>query len=546
MLRGIWANDTTIWVADSGTTFTNENGKEHRKILAYNWTTKQPNTNKNFNLASENDAPRGLWSDTVTMWVADANGTVYAYKMSDRTPDTSKKFNLASTNGAPRGIWSNGKTMWVADSEDVKLYAYKMSNKERDLDKDFDADLLRNSGNTKPDGLWSDGETMWVANNDTNNAKIYAYKLTGECRESGMDFDTLSAVENNQPSGLWSNDTTMWVLDSDDKKLYAYNQPLSGNALLKSLSLSHVYIKTNLFSEVFSKDAPHYTDSEVRYEDAYVIHTTASTTVTANASDSNAGLVIQPTDADLNTAGHQVNLANVDNNIIITVTAENGNIKQYTVTVARDSGGYTPIKNFNLAEDNSDPMGLWSNGTNMWVLDLNDKKFYVYEKMGDEWSKRDDGTKNKEFGLVMANSAPGGIWSDKTTMWVSNYQGQDVNRKLYAYNLEMKGREADKDFALSLNNRAPKGLWSDEKTLLVSDSGSKIYAYDLKTENPTNYFLSSTSTNHYFDLHNDNANPKGIWSNGTTLWVANNPLDEPSKNKIYAYNTWTTNQQKKL
>ena len=67
MLRGIWANDTTIWVADSGTTFTNENGKEHRKILAYNWTTKQPNTNKNFNLASENDAPRGLWSDTVTM-----------------------------------------------------------------------------------------------------------------------------------------------------------------------------------------------------------------------------------------------------------------------------------------------------------------------------------------------------------------------------------------------------------------------------------------------------------------------------------------------
>lgn len=223
--------------------------------------------------------------------------------------------------------------MWVADSEDVKLYAYKMSNKERDLDKDFDADLLRNSGNTKPDGLWSDGETMWVANNDTNNAKIYAYKLTGECRESGMDFDTLSEVENNQPSGLWSNGTTMWVLDSDDKKLYAYNQPLSGNASLKSLKLSGVYISTNLFSEAFSRDAPHYTTSDVRYDDAYVVYSTTSTTVEPTLSDSSAVFDIQPPDADPNTPNHQVTLAEGDNTITITVVAENKDAKQYTVDV---------------------------------------------------------------------------------------------------------------------------------------------------------------------------------------------------------------------
>ena len=549
MLRDIWANDTTMWMADSGTTFTNENDGEYRKILAYNWTTKQPNTNKNFNLVSENDAPRGLWADKTTMYVADAGRKIHAYGLTNRQPLNSiNDFNLHADNTEPQGIWSDGTTMWVADSgEKKKIYAYKMSSKSRYLDekgnpsKDIDLTL----DNSSPTGIWSDGATMWVA--DKEDAKLYAYKLSENCPEPGKDFNTLKAVGNTNPWGLWSDGTTMWVLDSEDKKLYAYNQPLSGNASLKSLKLSGVYISANLFSEAFSRDAPHYTTSDVRYDDAYVVYsTTSSTTVEPTLSDSSAVFDIQPPDADPNTPNHQVTLAEGDNTITITVVAENKDAKQYTVTVARISGGYTPIKNFSLAEDNSNPIGLWSNGTNMWVLDLNDKKFYVYEKMGDEWSKRDDGTKNKEFGLVMANSAPGGIWSDKTTMWVSNYQGQDVNRKLYAYNLEMKGREADKDFALSLNNRAPKGLWSDEKTLLVSDSGSKIYAYDLKTKNSTNYFSSSTSTNHYFDLHNDNANPKGIWSNETTLWVANNPLGEPSKNKIYAYNMWTTNQQRKL
>ena len=56
----------------------------------------------------------------------------------DRDPD--KDFNTLSAagNDRPEGLWSDGVTMWVADPRDEKLYAYDMATKARDPGKDFD------------------------------------------------------------------------------------------------------------------------------------------------------------------------------------------------------------------------------------------------------------------------------------------------------------------------------------------------------------------------------------------------------------------------
>ena len=55
----------------------------------------------------------------------------------DRDPD--KDFNTLSAagNDRPEGLWSDGITMWVADYSDEKLYAYDMATKARDPGKDF-------------------------------------------------------------------------------------------------------------------------------------------------------------------------------------------------------------------------------------------------------------------------------------------------------------------------------------------------------------------------------------------------------------------------
>ena len=106
---------------------------------------------------------------------------IFAYKLSttgygDR--DTSLDFDTlnAPGNQDPRGLWSDGTTMYVLDREDDKVYAYKMSDKSRDADGDFDL----NSANTKAEGIWSDGETFWVADKDQDS--IFCYRSAPDIR----------------------------------------------------------------------------------------------------------------------------------------------------------------------------------------------------------------------------------------------------------------------------------------------------------------------------------------------------------------------------
>ena len=158
------------------------------------------------------------------MWVADTtDAKLYAYRMSDKERDAGKDFNtlIEAGNSVPTGIWSNGATMWVADRSDDKLYAYRMSDKARDTSKDFDT--LSAAGNTDPRGIWSNGATMWVA--DSGDDKPYAYNLDTKARDASRDFNTLVGAGNNGPVGIWSDGATMWVADEGDDKLYSYNMP---------------------------------------------------------------------------------------------------------------------------------------------------------------------------------------------------------------------------------------------------------------------------------------------------------------------------------
>ena len=73
----------------------------------------------------------------------------------------------------PFGIWSDGVTMWVADEANAKLYAYDTATKARVPGRDFDT--LIAAGNRRPNGIWSDGAIMWVA--DSVDGKLYAYNM---------------------------------------------------------------------------------------------------------------------------------------------------------------------------------------------------------------------------------------------------------------------------------------------------------------------------------------------------------------------------------
>lgn len=191
---GLWSDGRTMWVVNNvfGDT-------ANDKIYAYNMRGKTRNAARDFDTLMDagNTAPVGIWSDNITMWVSnnDPNDTaddkIYAYRMSDMSRDPARDFDTLDVagNNSPKGIWSNGITMWVADFRDIKLYAYKMSDKTRDPAKDFATQMPDGSppyiplvllGSSSPSNIWSDGTTMWVVDNafDYGGSKIYAYNMS--------------------------------------------------------------------------------------------------------------------------------------------------------------------------------------------------------------------------------------------------------------------------------------------------------------------------------------------------------------------------------
>ena len=172
-------------------------------------------------IAAGNETPYAISSDGTTVWLSDIDDDkLYAYRLSDGERDTGADFDTlhAAGNRLSEGIWTDGTTMWAADPDDDKLYAYRVSDKERDTTQDFDT--LKAANNDTPTGIWSDGATMWVA--DPGNDKIYAYRMSDKTRDASKDFDTLIAAGNEAPLGIWSDGATMWVSDFLDLTIYAY------------------------------------------------------------------------------------------------------------------------------------------------------------------------------------------------------------------------------------------------------------------------------------------------------------------------------------
>ena len=177
------ANNNSPWgICSDGTTmFVGDRGDD--KLYAYKMSDTTADSTKDITLDSDNGEPRGMWCDETTVYVANDGATtankVFAYTISGGAYDSTKDFEelYLSTNTAaqnaetPRGIWSNGATMFVADDDDDNVFAYKHSDESQDSGKN----LALISDNDNPRGMWFDGRILWVV--DGTDDTIYPYDL---------------------------------------------------------------------------------------------------------------------------------------------------------------------------------------------------------------------------------------------------------------------------------------------------------------------------------------------------------------------------------
>ena len=174
------------------------------------------------------------------------------------------------------------------------------------------------------------------------------------------------------------------------------------------------------------------------------------------------------------------------------------------------------------AAGNTTASGIWSNGTTMWVLNTLDKKVYAYNLA----TRARDAA--KDITLDATKNSWAHVTSDGTTMWAFDGGTPD---KLFAYTLSTGARDTSKDFTLSYSDVGDAGgMWTDGATMWVVDAPTasnlpgpnKAVAYTLSTK--------ARDSSKDFDLHAGNTSPQGAWSDGTTTWVV-----DLTDDKAYAY-----------
>ena len=114
--------------------------------------------------------------------------------------------------------------------------------------------------------------------------------------------------------------------------------------------------------------------------------------------------------------------------------------------------------------------------------------------------------------LAAGHNRATGMWSDGVTLWLA-HNGDGADDAVYAYDLESGEPVPDKEFELDETNRAPRGVASDGVTMWIADSGrDTLFAHDLAS--------GERLAGQDVALHRDNADLRGIWSDGVTMWCS--------------------------
>ena len=141
------------------------------------------------------------------MWVLDGRAdALFGYDLA--SGELLAEYALHDDNDDPRGIWSDGVSVWVSDHGAKRLFAYRLpvlsgepdadeedegdKELERVRDEEFPNTILSRASNNSPRGLWSDGDVMYVA--DASDGKVYSYNMP-DAIDARLASLTLSGVD---------------------------------------------------------------------------------------------------------------------------------------------------------------------------------------------------------------------------------------------------------------------------------------------------------------------------------------------------------------
>ena len=514
----LWSDGTTMWVSDESA----------EKLFAYALDSGQRDSVRDFNhLEAGNTYPGGIWSDGTTMWVADRLAEkIHAYNMPGN-PDLSA---LSLNAGTSTPTWSPSfhrlTTAYEVSVENsvstitVTATAVDAANARVEF---LDADDMTLDD---ADGVTGGLQVNLLVGDMTIKVKVTAddgvvtrtYTMTVTREAPSTDLSALS-VGGKSVAGFGAETTSyQFGVASTAAQVTVAGVALDGDA-------------TVTYSGTDADDVAggHQVDLSVGANVVTVTVTatdgrTRDYTVSVNrGSDAPFGWKAEDDFDTLKAAGNEEARGIWSDGTTMWVVDDGPN-KLFAYTLATRQRNSDEDFNALHGAFNRTIRGLWSDGTTMWVVDYNYHQIFAYKRVDKSRHK------DREF-LNLPVDGPKwswGLWSDGTTMWISDPTSDRIYAyKIYPYAVVNKVRAPDKDIYVDkeTGNERASDLWSDGTTMWVSDSlAGKLFAYGLDSG-------QRDSVRDFDDLAAGHTSPAGIWSDGATMWVADWRGD-----KIYAYN----------
>ena len=536
---GMWSDGTTVYLGDN----------TDDKIYAYSVATGAHDASRDFqSLGPDVSHIGGIWADDETLYVVNPVGrALYAFDRATKLRDPGNDILRIGVPGPDypyvTDVWSDGETLWILDSELDKLYAYNLETKQPRSHLDFD---LSGTGSR----LWSDGETVWIG--DYESAAVVAYSLSAKSRDFGLDVQ----VPGGDMDALWSDGTTLWIVDSHTVEAVPLDRRPGPPG-----SLSVVGGDTEL--ALAWQAAPDGLDG-VGYEVQYRHDEGPSGWVDAVRDDPSA---LTETVAGLtNGAFHQVRVrAESVSGLTGRWSAAAG-----TPVVAGAPGAPLDLAAAGARETPAEgggdralvveweaPPGSGTVGYEARYRRGGSQASWTSAAVGSGRTARIAGLEKGALYEVQVRAVAGGlagpwataasragrgfysigpfaegIWSDRETMWVSEWL--NTHARIRAYDMATKERvpELDLNGLEASALRYPGPMWSDyAKLWVVNDSffaDRRVGAYDHDTGRPVDTALSGVGS--VLDDAGNTA-PAGIWGAGVAVWIS-----DWRDNKIYVYN----------
>lgn len=564
---GVWGDGTYLYVTDTWGI---------RKVAIATGTVTSlaglagfPGSADGTGSAARFSNPTGIWGDGTNLYVTE--GAVHTVrKIVISTGEVTTFAGAASVIGStdavgtsarfnnPLGIWGDGTYLYVSDAGNtirrITIATREVTTIAGTSGTPGTADGIGTLAQFRaPSGIWGDGTKLYITDlgNDTIRVLVLATgavsTLAGVPGPRGAVDGTGPAAQFFAPAGIWGVGGNLYVTDQGNRTLRkvviataevttAAGLPAARGSSDGTGSSAKFRVPTDVWSDgtnMYVSDTGNHTIRKIVIATG-VVTTLAGQPGTAGSSDGTGSAAQFSSPERIWGDGSNLFVVDRANHTIRKIVIATG-----AVTTLAGAPGLTGFADgIGSAARFNTPKGIWSDGANLYVTDAGNhtiRKIQITTGAVTTFAGS-PGLMGSSDGIGSAArfNDPRGIWGDAALLYVVDAGNRTIRRVLLANaaTSTMAGTPGISGYADGIGASAqfnvPDGIWGDGPNVYVADSSNHLVRKIVTSTNTVTTLAGSlripaTAGRPGSEDGIDNTvgfvNPRGLWSDGSDLYV---------------------------